>query len=210
MLLSCAALRRIEISTSQANQDRLEAMEKNIFNCILNHTESLDTIVIEHSRVFAGFYPSAFRQLSLLKSLRYLQIPYCMILGEDSMEDVTGYLPSSLEYLVLGFSQETMGVTEIEANIGKLSETIPDACIRQSLPHLKAVEITLQWYRYMDQSIFPIPDVRHTIAKLKKLQVIFGLSMTVKYHNGRTPNYMLLNVLTRLQKNRPLWRTCKY
>lgn len=193
LLLSCAALRRLEIATNQANQDRLEAMERNIFSCILSYAESLDTIIIADSRVFEGFYPSAFRQLSLLKSLRYLQIPYSTILGKESMEDVTEYLPSSLEYLVIGFSQESMGVTEIEANIGRLGETILDACIRQFLPHLKAIEIMLQWNRYLDHSVFPIPDVRHTIAELKKLQVVFGLSMTVQYHIGRTPNYVLLN-----------------
>lgn len=183
-----------------------------IFRSLIDHAESLETIIVYGFELPVGLYPSAFKQLPFLKSLKHLQIPYCSFLGDEPMGDITTYLPSSLEHLVVKFTENFRVSMDTEMNVGKLSEAILQACVRRSLPCLKAVEITLHWNRDMGGSILHFPDVRKIVSDLKDRQVIFGLSMVVWYTNGKILGSMILDgfVLRMLQQNRRPWKPCGY
>lgn len=129
------------------------------------------------------------------ESLRYLDVPYAMTIGNEDGSKIMQMFPPSLEFLTLRFTQEVdmEDWTAMDRIIEKVSDAVCHAYREELFPNLRAVELMLRHERSSrNPDYFSVPsfNIEHTRSFLRNHGVHFDVSICYDYHEGslESPN----------------------
>ncbi|KAL1600740.1 hypothetical protein SLS60_007128 [Paraconiothyrium brasiliense] len=157
---------------------------------LFDHATTLKSVYMGDSDYYNDPLPEPFKDTTSWTSLKMLQIPYSLLVGNKPRRKITYYLPPSLDNLVLYSTHKALArmETDIDSFVAEMSDEIYEGYIEGTLPCLKGVELSLDWSFTADQTIehkVPRPDVRHIVSAFQDHGVTFGVSMHSSYQSGK-------------------------